>query len=260
MPRVIAVANQKGGVGKSTTTQNLGFALAEHGERVLLIDLDPQAALTVMCGVTPDAVGPTVAHCLEGRAAAVDAILRPRPQVWLLPGSITVAAFEITQADHPDGRERLRAVVSELAGRFDCVVIDSPPNLGLLTVNALVAASEVLIPVQLDFLALNGLKALLQTVGRVQESLNPDLRLLGILGTMHRGRALHSEEVLSRVRERFGEVVFDTVVRTSVRFPEASAGGVSILEYDRHSPGAQSYRLLAEEVIRRAQAHPAAKR
>jgi chromosome partitioning protein len=149
-------------------------------------------------------------------------------------------------------------VLGELVDTFDAVLIDSPPNLGLLTVNALAAATEVLVPVQLDFLALNGLKALLQTVDRVRETLNADLRIGGILGTLHRGRALHSEEVLDRLRERFGDLVFDSVVRMSVRFPEASAGGLSILEYDRRSPGAAAYRHLAEEVIARDTADLAA--
>ena len=251
MPRVIAIANQKGGVGKSTTTQNLGFALAEEGRRVLLVDLDPQAALTVMCGVSPDAVQPSLGDCLQGTATTTAAILRPRAQVWLLPGSISVAAFEVTHAGRPEARGRLQEVLDELGESFDLVLIDAPPNLGLLTVNSLVAATEVLIPLQLDFLALNGMKALLQTMERVRATLNPSLRLGGILPTMYRGRALHSEEVLQRVRDRFGPVVFDTVVRMSVRFPEASAGGVSVLEYDPRSSGAVAYRALAEEVLLR---------
>ena len=258
MPRVIAVANQKGGVGKSTTTQNLGFALAELGRRVLLVDLDPQAALTVMCGVAPDGEGPSLADCLSGRAAAADVVLRPRPQVWLLPAALSLAAFEVGDAADPAARLRLREVLGDVAGTFDAVLVDSPPNLGLLTVNALAASTEVLVPVQLEFLALNGLKALLHTVERVRDTLNEDLRVGGILGTLHRGRALHSEEVLERLRERFGDLVFDSVVRMSVRFPEASAGGLSILEYDRRSPGAAAYRHLAEEVIARGTADLAA--
>jgi chromosome partitioning protein len=258
MPRVIAVANQKGGVGKSTTTQNLGFALGELGRRVLLVDLDPQAALTVMCGVSPDGDGPSLADCLNGQAAVADTVLRPRAQVWLLPASLDLAAYEVAGGADPHSRVRLRDVLEEVAATFDVVIVDSPPNLGLLTVSALTAATEVVIPVQLEFLALNGLKALLQTVERVGEQLNPGLRVSGILGTMHRGRALHSEEVLARLRERFGALVFDSVIRVSVRFPEASAGGLSILEYDRRSPGAAAYRHLAEEVIARGTADLAA--
>jgi chromosome partitioning protein len=252
MPRVIAVANQKGGVGKSTTTQNLGFALAELGRRVLLVDLDPQAALTVMCGVPPEGGGPNLADCLTGRASGSEAVLRPRPQVWLLPGALPLAAFEVSGAADPESRLRLREVLADMSGSFDVVIIDSPPNLGLLTINALAAAGEVIVPVQLEFLALNGLKALLQTVDRVRDTLNPELRIGGILGTMHRGRALHSEEVLDRLRSRFGDQVFSSVVRVSVRFPEASAGGLSILEYDHRSPGTAAYRQLAQEVITRA--------
>lgn len=258
MPRVIAVANQKGGVGKSTTTQNLGFALAELGSRVLLVDLDPQAALTVMCGVSPDNEGVSLADCLARRASASEVVVRPRPQVWLLPASLGLAAFEVGDAADPHARLRLREVLGDLPGTFDAILVDSPPNLGVLTVNALAAASEVLVPVQLDFLALNGLKALLQTVDRVRDTLNGDLRVGGILGTQHRGRALHSEEVLDRLRQRFGDLVFESVVRMSVRFPEASAGGLSILEYDRRSPGAAAYRHLAEEVIARGTADLAA--
>jgi chromosome partitioning protein len=250
--RIIAVANQKGGVGKSTTTQNLGFALAERGERVLLVDLDPQAALTVMCGVTPDATSPSLRDCLDGTAAATEAVQRPRQQVWLVPASRRLADFETVLGTGSDLSLRLPAVLTDLGDGFDHVLVDSPPSLGRLTVNALTAAHEVLIPLQLDFLALNGMKALLQAVEQVRESGNPGLRVCGILGTMYRGRALHSEEVLSRVRERFGALVFDAVVRQSVRFPEASAGGLSILEYEPHSPGAQVYRQLAAEVLERA--------
>jgi chromosome partitioning protein len=252
MARVIAVANQKGGVGKSTTTQNLGFALAERGRRVLLVDLDPQAALTVMCGAVPDSGGgPTLADCMAGRSRAADLLERPRPQVWLLPGSLHLAAHEVRVAGAKDRHEGLRRALETVGGRFDVVLIDSPPNLGLLTVNALTAATEVLVPLQLDFLALRGMQALFQTIDRVRDVHNPKLKVLGIVGTMHRGRALHSDEVLARVREHFGGLVFDAVIRTSVRFPEASSGGVSILEYEPRSPGAAAYRQLAEEVDRR---------
>ena len=249
MPRVIAVANQKGGVGKSTTTQNLGFALAERGHRVLLVDLDPQAALTVMCGVTPDSNGgPTLVDCLVGKAKTSDLLQRPRPQVWLLPGTLGLAAHEVRVANAKDRHEGLRRSLSSVQDGFDVVLVDSPPNLGLLTVNALTAAGDVLIPLQLDFLALRGMQALFQTIQRVREVHNPDLKVLGIVGTMHRGRALHSDEVLGRVRDHFGDLVFDAVVRSSVRFPEATGGGVSILEYEPRSAGAAAYRQLAEEV------------
>jgi chromosome partitioning protein len=252
MARVIAVANQKGGVGKSTTTQNLGFALAESGRRVLLVDLDPQAALTVMCGVSAEEPCPGLGECLEGTATADEALRRPRSQVWLLTGSTRLAELEPALAGLPDGGLRLGAALEPLHERFDAILIDCPPNLGMLTVNALAAAGEVLVPLQLDFLALGGMKALFGTVATVRSTLNPQLRVGGILGTMQRARTVHSEQVLSRVRERFGELVYDTVVRISVRFPEASAGGVSILEYDERSPGALAYRQLAEEVVRRA--------
>lgn len=249
---MIAVANQKGGVGKSTTTQNLGFALAETGMRVLLVDLDPQAALSVMCGAVPDDGAPGLGECLDGAIAAEEVLRRPRPRVWLVSGSARLREVEPGLGSVPSGGLRLRTALQPLRHRFDAVVVDCPPDLGMLTVNALAAAGEVLVPLQLDFLALRGVKALLDKLDSVRATLNPGLRVCGILGTMQRARAVHSEEVLNRVRERFGELVFDTVVRSSVRFPEASAGGVSILEYDGRSPGALAYRRLAEEVLQRA--------
>jgi len=151
-------------------------------------------------------------------------------------------------ANAKDRHEGLRRTLSSVKDGFDVVLVDSPPNLGLLTVNALTAAGDVLIPLQLDFLALRGMQALFQTIQRVREVHNPDLKVLGIVGTMHRGRALHSDEVLGRVRDHFGDLVFDAVVRSSVRFPEATGGGVSILEYEPRSAGAAAYRQLAEEV------------
>lgn len=260
MPRVIALANQKGGVGKSTSTQNLGMALGELGYRVLLVDLDPQAALTLMCGVPQDEDGPTLADALTGTSSAADLLRRPRPQVWLLPGTMGVAAFEVAQAHAKDRHVRLRRVLDDVGRGFDVVLVDSPPNLGLLTLNALVAAGEVIVPLQLEFLALNGMRSLFSTISRVREEHNPTLRVTGILATMHRGRALHSDEVLERVRERFGDLVFDAVVRNSVRFPESSAGGLSILEYEPRSAGALAYRELAEEVVRRGETDHAAER
>jgi chromosome partitioning protein len=205
-----------------------------------------------MCGVNPDADGgPTLADCMLGRAEPSDVLQRPRPQVWLLPGSLGLAAYEVGAAARRDRHDGLRSTLAQLRRGFDIVLVDSPPNLGLLTVNSLAAASDVIVPLQLDFLALRGMQALLQTIDRVREVHNPRLKLAGIVGTMHRGRALHSDEVLARVRERFGDLVFDAVIRTSVRFPEASSGGVSILEYEPRSPGAAAYRQLAEEVERR---------
>jgi chromosome partitioning protein len=254
MRRVIAIANQKGGVGKSTTTQNLGFALAERGSNVLLVDLDPQAALTVMCGRSPEALKASLGECLAGTVVPDDILHQARRQVWLLPASLSLAAFEVANGAE-QGRTRLQEVLGQVEDGFDYAIVDCPPNLGPLTVNGLVASGFVIVPLQVEFLALNGMRALLSAVDRVRETLNPSLRVLGVLGTMHRGRALHSEEVLSRVRERFGDLVFQTVVRNSVRFPEASAGGISILEYDRKSPGAMAYRRLAEEVIARAEAN-----
>jgi chromosome partitioning protein len=202
-----------------------------------------------MCGVVPDdGSGPTLADCLVGKAKTGELLQRPRPQVWLLPGTLGLAALEVGLANAKDRHEGLRQALAPVQDSFDVALIDSPPNLGLLTVNALVAARDVLVPLQLDFLALRGMQALLQTIDRVRDVHNPKLKLVGIVGTMHRGRALHSDEVLARVRDHFGDLVFDAVIRTSVRFPEASSGGVSILEYEPRSPGATAYRQLAEEV------------
>jgi chromosome partitioning protein len=228
---VIAVANQKGGVGKSTTALTLAHALHENGKQVLMVDLDSQAHLTLM--------------------SAVELVHDLGPRLHLLPGSIELAHSEVSLGRKQNREHRLREALDPVRNTYDYIIIDCPPNLGLLTINALTASDSVLIPLQLDFLALKGMQLLLNTVSEVRGSTNPGLEIIGILPTMARPRSLHSAEVEESVREFFGGVIFKTVVRTSVRFPEAAAGFRSILEYAPRHAGAQAYRDLAGEVISR---------
>jgi chromosome partitioning protein len=251
MANVIAVANQKGGVGKSTTALTLGHALQERGRRVLVVDLDAQAHLTLMSGVELTSADMSVHDVLLAGAMTADAVKHAEDGPDVLPASIQLATGEVELSRRQRREYRLQEALEPIRSTYDYVVMDCPPNLGLITVNALTAADSVLIPLQLDFLALKGMQLLLNTIAEVRSSTNKDLKLLGILPTMARARSLHSAEVEDSVREFFGDTIFKTVVRSSVRFPEAAAGFRSILEYAPRHPGAEAYRNLAKEVIQR---------
>jgi chromosome partitioning protein len=252
MSKVIAVANQKGGVGKSTTALNLGYALHERKKKVLLVDLDSQAHLTLMAGVELANGDMSAYDVMISGTMAADVLQEVDKGLDVLPGSIQLAAGEVALGRRQRREYRLREALDPVRNSYDYVVMDCPPNLGLLTVNALTAADSVLIPLQADFLALKGMQLLLNTVSEVRGSTNKDLDVIGILPTMIRPRSLHSAEVEQSVREFFGRTIFKTVIRSSVRFPEAAAGFRSILEYAPNHPGARAYRDLAKEVIERA--------
>jgi chromosome partitioning protein len=250
MANVIALCNQKGGVGKTTTTVNLGAALAEQGKRVLMVDLDPQAALTAYWGLEEPPPDPTLYRLLTDQTlAARSAIRSVRPLIGVIPSDIDLAAAEV-ELFSALGRERiLREVLEPVGHDYDFVLIDCPPNLGLLTINALVAADGILIPLQCEYFALRGLAMLLDTLNKVKRRLNPGLKITGILPTLYNSRTRHAKEVLEEVRATFKEHVFATVIRTSIRFAESTVARLPILEYAPNHAGAHAFRSLAQEVL-----------
>lgn len=252
----IAVANQKGGVGKTATVANLGAALAEAGRKVLLVDLDPQTNLSLSLGVDPSQDSshrPTAYQVLmDGGTSAQEVLLdTPWPGLSLLPGDENLSAAQVQLATATHKNVRLRNKLQRLEG-FDYVLVDTPPSLGFLTLNALTAADWVLIPVQTSFLALHGLRQLVQTLQAVREHSNPDLRVGGVLLTMYDTRTLHAHQVQERVVEYFGDAVFSSVVHRSVVFDYATVAAEPMVYYRPNHPCAQTYRDLAQEVIRRA--------
>ncbi|WP_461168194.1 ParA family protein [Tsukamurella serpentis] len=249
--RVIAVCNQKGGVGKTTTTINLGASLAAYGRRVLLVDLDPQGALSAGLGVAHHELELTVHNLLmESRISTDDVLLRTRVDgLDLLPSNIDLSAAEIQLVNEVGREQTLGRALYPVLDRYDYILIDCQPSLGLLTVNALACADQVLIPMECEYFSLRGLALLTDTVDKVKDRLNPRLNLAGIVVTMFDSRTLHSRDVMARVVEVFGDAVYHSVISRTVRFPETSVAGEPITSWAPKSTGAGAYRALAREVI-----------
>jgi chromosome partitioning protein len=250
--RVIAFANQKGGVAKTTTTLNLGVAFAEEGMRVLLCDLDPQGNLTMSQGLNPDTIERSMFDVLVHKLPIGETI--HHCEVDLAVSSIDLAGAELALSSMI-GRERALAKALEpVKADYDFILIDTPPSLGLLTINALVASDGVIVPVQCEYLSLRGLVQLENTLGMIRENLNPSVEIFGILPTMYDSRTLHSREAVEILEENFGELVFDTRIRKTVRYAEAPVKGTSVLKYDPTGGAANAYRALAKEVLHGAKA------
>lgn len=252
MARTISIANQKGGVGKTTTAVNLGAALSEAGQRVLLVDLDAQAHLTINLGVkSPDQIEKTIYDLLVEPGVTVNDVVMDSKNVGVhfVPANIELSGAEI-QLFNEIGREGvLKEKLEAARRRYDFIVIDCPPSLSLLTLNAFVASDEVIIPLQCEYFGMKGMQQLLNTIDRVRAKLNPRLKIDGILPTIFKARTLHSQEVLQLVRENFGDSVYEFAVKDSIRFAESPLAGTSILQYAGTSDGARAYRLLAHAVM-----------
>src|SRR6266699_1245688 len=245
--KVIAFANQKGGVAKTTTTLNLGVAFAELGHNVLLIDLDPQGNLTMSQGLNPDLIERSMFDVLVHKVPIQDVI--EKREVDIAVSSIDLAGAELALSSMI-GRERaLEKALAPIRDDYDFILIDTPPSLGLLTINALVAAGGVIVPVQCEYLSLRGLVQLENTLTMIRENLNPHVEIVGILPTMYDKRLLHSKEAVDILKENFGDLVLNTRIRKTIRYAEAPVKGMSVLRYDPNGEAASMYRDLAKEVL-----------
>ena len=251
MAKIIAVANQKGGVGKTTTSINLSACLAQK-KKVLLIDADPQANTTSGLGVESDDESYSTYDCFIDDVSVSDAMVKTDfGKLWVCPGSINLAGAELELVNVENRNHILKSKIEEVKSDFDYIIIDCPPSLGVITLNSLCAADSVLIPIQCEYYALEGLSKLTQTIKNVKQSLNPSLKIEGILLTMYDGRTKLSGQVTEEVRKYFGATVYKTVIPRNVRLSEAPSFGQPIIAFDKNSKGAKCYKKLANEVINR---------
>ncbi|MDD4877365.1 MAG: AAA family ATPase [Dehalococcoidales bacterium] len=250
--KIISIANQKGGVGKTTTTINLGVALAERGKQVLLIDLDPQSNMTIGLGIDVDNIGnKNMYSALLDENVHLHKILQKTaiPGLLVAPSSIDLSAAELQLFQTETREQTLKELISPHKKRFDYIMIDCPPSLGFLTLNALAASDGLIVPLQCAYWAMRGMKQLMDTLERVKASgINPDIELTGVLLTMYNSRTIHSNQVLERAREAFGDKVFKTIIKETVRFDYATVAGESVLTHAKSSEAADWYRSVAKEV------------
>lgn len=252
MAKIISLANQKGGVGKTTTAINLSAALAKAGQKVLLIDADPQANASSGLGVDIRTLDRTIYECLINNIDPATAIIATRVSgLDIIPSHIDLVGAEIEMLNIDNRENILKGILSQLRDRYDYILIDCSPSLGLITVNALTASDAVIIPVQCEFFALEGIAKLLNTIKIIKQKLNPALKIEGFLLTMYDNRLRLSNQVYEEVKRHFGDLVFDTVIARNVRLSEAPSHGLSVIEYDASSKGAKNYEALANELLQR---------
>ncbi|MBQ7191694.1 MAG: ParA family protein [Paludibacteraceae bacterium] len=252
MTHIIALANQKGGVGKTTTAINLSAGLAREGQRTLLIDADPQANASSGLGVDIRELKQTIYECLVSDIDPQTAVLPTHiDNLHIIPSHIDLVGAEIEMLNIEQREQRMKSVIAAVKDDYDYILIDCSPSLGLITVNALTAATDLIIPVQCEFFALEGIAKLLNTVKIIKQKLNPDLRIQGFVLTMYDSRLRLSNQVYEEVKRHFGDLVFNTVITRNVRLSEAPSHGMSVIEYDPQSKGAQNYIQLAKELMQR---------